>query len=78
MEIIKNDCNNFKKRTVASIKKIINQTGTFKSCMVENMGDNRSFSITGRVDLKARYEIKKQFGFLIEEVASNTIYFKAY
>jgi len=74
----KNNTNDFTKRTSATIKSIISQTNIFDGCQIENMGDNRSFSIIGRVDIKARVELKKTFGFIIEEVAFNTIYFKTY
>jgi|AntRauTorckE5430_2_1112549.scaffolds.fasta_scaffold30916_1 hypothetical protein len=73
-----NNTNDFTKRTSATIKSIISQTNIFDGCQIENMGDNRSFSIIGRVDIKARVELKKTFGFIIEEVAFNTIYFKTY
>jgi len=73
-----NNTNDFTKRTSATIKSIISQTNIFDGCKIENMGDNRSFSIIGRVDIKARVELKKTFGFIIEEVAFNTIYFKTY
>jgi hypothetical protein len=73
-----NNTNDFTKRTSATIKSIISQTNIFDGCQIENMGDNRSFSIIGRVDIKARVEIKRTFGFIIEEVAFNTIYFKTY
>jgi len=71
-----NDTNNFKKRTVSTIKSILKSNNILFE-MVINDGDNNQFSIICNANIKTKMQLK-QAGFIRLYSDSNSITVKCF
>lgn len=71
LEIMKNDTNNFAKRTASQVGAICRANGIY--ALISNLGDGRTFDIRVDSNIKNRF-LLKQAGFILKLGAATDKY----
>ena len=75
MKTVKNNPNDFSKRTSAQVRSILRKNGL--DCKVWNLGDNREFELELKPGIKNLMMIKS-LGFIRTSTTTNSVYIKAF
>lgn len=71
-----NNQNDFKNRNVTGIKSILKSNGI--ECRVENQGDNRTFCLELKNNIKIFHTLKYVCKFFVSDISSSYIIIKAF